>query len=158
MVDDIERETPLGFFNYGASYRAAADTLMRSEHRSIHPHAPVQSLYYHAIELVLKAFLRANGVSVAALKRMGHQLDKLQSQAVKLGLQFDQEDSAVIESIGAGDLWSHSRYLVTGFRRDLPLSHLASACRRVEDSVAAALMARGLLTRRLRSKAAKLTN
>jgi len=158
MVDEIERETPLGFFNYGASYRAAADTLMRCEHRSVHPQAPVQSLYYHAIELVLKGFLRAHGISVAALKRMGHQLDKLQSQAVKLGLQIDQADSGVIEFLETGDLWSHSRYLVTGFRRDVPLSHLAKTSERLENSVAAALTARGIPIRRLRSKAIKLTN
>jgi hypothetical protein len=159
-ADDFERITPLGFFDYGASYRAAADKLRWCKHKSTHPHAPVHFLYYHAIELFLKAFLRAHDVSVKDLKDIGHRFDKLRTRAVALGLHLVQADSQVIEFIGGGDLWSQSRYLVVGFKCQPGLGELSRACRRLDHSVAASLVARGIRIRRyrLRSKGVKLTD
>src|SRR5260221_7125218 len=65
MMNRKELTTPLGFFNYALSYRAAADKLRICKLRATHPHAPVLFIYYHSVELYLKAFLRAHGLSVA---------------------------------------------------------------------------------------------
>jgi hypothetical protein len=61
-----ELTTALGLFNYALSYRAAADKLQICKVRATHPHAPVPFAYYHSLELYLKAFLRAHGLSAAA--------------------------------------------------------------------------------------------
>ena len=45
--DSEERTTPLVFFNYAESYRAAAETLEASDLKATHRDAPIRYLYYH---------------------------------------------------------------------------------------------------------------
>ncbi len=72
-MSEIDRLTPLGFFHFAASYRACAEKLRVCKLRATHPHAPLTFLYYHAIELYLKAFLRAHGHGSEKLRfELGH--------------------------------------------------------------------------------------
>jgi hypothetical protein len=61
MLCELERTTALGLFNVAESYWRAAmhihsSALLKGMHNS-----PVSFLFYHAIELYLKAFLRHHG-------------------------------------------------------------------------------------------------
>lgn len=56
------------------------------------PHAPVLFIYYHSVELYLKAFLRVHGLSVAFLQNdVGHDFKKLEHMCVDRGLALDDE-------------------------------------------------------------------
>jgi hypothetical protein len=54
MVED--RTPDLGFFNYARSYQMAGDALVAAKVNSPFADMPVRLLYFHAIELYLKAF------------------------------------------------------------------------------------------------------
>src|SRR5262245_14202526 len=76
---DEDRTTDIGLFNYATSYHRAADALQKLKLKATHPDAPKSWLYCHAIELYLKAHLRAAGRSVVELrKRYSHDLTKLE--------------------------------------------------------------------------------
>jgi hypothetical protein len=88
-TDEDIRSSPLGFFNVAESYWAGAAALERAELQTTHPNSPISFLYYHAIELYLKAFLRLHGHSAKELrgKKFGHNTCCLSERAVALGLR-----------------------------------------------------------------------
>lgn len=93
--------------------------LHNTPREAVHRDSPRDYLYYHAIELYLKAYLRLKGLTVAQLKKIGHGIDKLHAAAVEAGLTDDPEDREVIADIG--DNYLPSRYIRTGaFRRPTP--------------------------------------
>jgi hypothetical protein len=57
----IDRHAPIGWFNFAASYHAAADLIVDQGLKATHPESPAMALYLHAIELYLKSFLRLHG-------------------------------------------------------------------------------------------------
>ncbi|MBB3572027.1 hypothetical protein [Rhizobium sp. BK491] len=66
--------------------------------RAFMPMWPQHTLFGHAIELVLKAFLLSRGVDVKELKNgYGHQLEKLHALAVELALP---RDDRIVRMIG----------------------------------------------------------
>ena len=76
---------PLGFHKYAADFLQAAKSVEKRDSFSPVPYY----LYCRAIELVLKAYLLAKGVSVKELKnsrRLGHDLVKALNMAKSLGL------------------------------------------------------------------------
>jgi hypothetical protein len=86
--------TDVGVFHYADTYFKAARALGRAKKgRSTHPDAPVQFLYYHAIELLLKSFLMLHGHSIEELKnRFRHRVGVLASEGVRNGLHLDASD------------------------------------------------------------------
>jgi hypothetical protein len=68
MSDEIERTTPLGFFNYARSYWRSAEYLHAAKLKPTHPSAPVTFLFCHAIESYLKAFLLSQKLPLKSLK------------------------------------------------------------------------------------------
>ena len=64
-----ERTPPIGLFNYARSYWRSAEQLRASKPDVTHPDAPISFLFYHAIELYLKAFLRSAGYDLDATER-----------------------------------------------------------------------------------------
>jgi hypothetical protein len=64
MSDEIERTSPLGLFNYARSYWRSAEYLHAAKLKLTHPSAPATFLFYHAIELYLKAFLLSQKLPV----------------------------------------------------------------------------------------------
>jgi hypothetical protein len=81
--DEDSRSSPLGFFNLAESYWRAAGALENAKLRTTHPNSPISFLYYHAIELYLKAFLRLHGHSARELrsKKFGHRTCCLSERA-----------------------------------------------------------------------------
>jgi hypothetical protein len=152
MMNRKELTTPLGFFNYALSYRAAADKLRICKLRAIFPHAPVLFTYYHSIELYLKAFLRAHRMSVESLQNdIGHDFKKLQHMCVDHGFSFDGEAREALDIMAAPGAWLSTRYLEIGFHRYPRISVLARVCRRIDRQVGAILSKKGVHIRRMRS-------
>jgi hypothetical protein len=89
--------TPIGLFNFAESYWNAAAYLAKAKLKSTHPDSPVRFLYYHAIELYLKSFLRMRGHtrSELASRKFGHSTSRLKHRAQQLGLFFEDEDAEV---------------------------------------------------------------
>ena len=68
MLTENDRVTPRGTFKYAEAFQRAAEALRGSDELHRHNQAPIDFLYLHALELYLKAFLRAHGVAVAELE------------------------------------------------------------------------------------------
>ena len=101
---DIERQPPLGFFNYAELFLDAARHLARAaDTGELHLRfdAPIYFLYSHALELTLKAFLRAKGYSAQCLasRELGHKLGVLWRECIKEGLGTGPVNGAFIEAM-----------------------------------------------------------
>jgi hypothetical protein len=76
----------LDFFDRAQQYRRAYRAL---PNLGVPPEWPKYSLFYHAVELALKAYLLQQGVSVKDLiRKFGHDIKLLVEEAVKLGLSL----------------------------------------------------------------------
>ncbi|WP_119418072.1 hypothetical protein [Desertibaculum subflavum] len=143
MSDEDDRTTAFGLFNFAHSYWQSAVALKKADVSATHSDEPVTFLYCHAVELYLKAFLRAAGLSVKELRdKYGHNVVKLADAAREDGLEFQDEDSAVIELIAQmGPVTL--RYLRTGYFRRPALEALNRTCRSFHESVARLLVEQG---------------
>lgn len=106
--DDIDRYPPLGLFNFAASYRAAASLLATAEIEATHPDAPAAFLFYQAIELYLKAFLRLHKISMSRLHKIGHDFIKLGVRAQEKGLVLDSKTLEILQILTEGDAWARA--------------------------------------------------
>ena len=150
-MDRRELTTPLGFLNVAGSYRAAADKLRVCKLRAEHPHSPILFLYYHSIELYLKAFLRVHGLSASFLADdIRHNVKKLRKMCVARGLRFDEETEDVLALIAAPGAGIRTRYLEVGFGRHPSFSALSRVCRKIDRAVGATLSDKGVHIRRMR--------
>jgi hypothetical protein len=147
--EEDDRTTPIGLFNYAHSYWKSAKALHGTTLRVTHPHAPVLFLYTHSIELYLKAFLRATGISVAELrsKKYGHQICRLAEAARSLGFFVHDEDLEVFSVLQRTDTLD-LRYIRTGpFTHPTPEA-LDRVCRSLHETVTAEFAQRGLPERK----------
>jgi hypothetical protein len=132
MISPEERTNAVGLYNYAESYRHAADRIRTSRARPLRFDAPIRFLYYHAIEIYLKACLRGDGLIPSEIKsRYGHGFKKLQKACAARGVVFADEDVDVIELIDGSNYW-RSRYIETGAICYASLQALA----RTNDSLA----------------------
>jgi HEPN domain-containing protein len=142
------RTTPLGLFNYGRSYWQSAVLLHQLGAKVSHPDAPVTLLMAHAVELYLKAFLRLRGLSAQEVKHsFGHDFEKLIEAAWARGLPLTDADQAVAIILKEQESIRRSRYIETGYYEKPTLSALSGVCRRLDESVFAALREAGLRPR-----------
>lgn len=148
-MDEAARVTPIGLFNFAETYWTAAKALKRSKARSTHRESPIRFLYYHAIELYLKAFLRLHGHTPQELrsKKFGHRTCCLTERAAQLGLEFDDEDVEVFSLMTTTDAIIRSRYLETGFFRWPTLEALNRTCKSLRVSVRDELRRKGVHVR-----------
>lgn len=148
MTDEDDRTTAIGLFNYACSYWRSAETLEKAEVRVTHPNAPICFLYYHAIELYLKAYHRAQGHSVAELRRQfGHNVGRMCDEAKRHGLQFDDEEIAVLTYMSDTDAVIRSRFHRTGSSSRPSNETLKGTCKRLHQSVGEALKGKGFPVR-----------
>jgi hypothetical protein len=132
MINPEERTNAVGLYNFAESYRHAADRIRASKAKPLRFDAPIRFLYYHAIELYLKACLRGDGLTPSEIKsRYGHGFKKLQKACVLRGVVFDDEDIDVIGLVDGSNYW-RSRYIETGLDYYASLQGLA----RTSDSLA----------------------
>jgi hypothetical protein len=64
-ITDEDRTNEVGFFNTAETYWKSAQALYNAKVKATHPLSPVLFLYYHAIELYFKAFLRGHGFELS---------------------------------------------------------------------------------------------
>jgi hypothetical protein len=87
----------MAFFNRSREYQSAADQLAAPG--SSCASDPINQLYFHAEELTLKAYLRANGLAILGTNRQSHELVKLYEECRSLGLTIDPTDRLDVENI-----------------------------------------------------------
>jgi hypothetical protein len=75
-------------------------------------------LYFHSLELGLKAFLRANGLPIEGTSRRSHELTKLYNECRTLGLVVDQDDRVglgnIVGLLESGNKRQGFRYFSSG--------------------------------------------
>jgi HEPN domain-containing protein len=142
LADEEKRSTATGFFNQAHSYWQAARALDQAKFTATHRDDPVYALYFHAVELYLKAFLRAHDLHPRELQnKYGHDTKKLARKARKLGLSSPPEDAEIFWFISKTAI-GH-RYLVTGRTRRLDKPIVDALCKGLHGSVGKELRAKG---------------
>jgi hypothetical protein len=150
--EDNERSTAMGFYHYAQSYREAASLVTNANkpfRTTTHPEAPTRFLYYHAIELYLKAFLRMHGYTPRELatRKFEHDTLRLSKKVASLGIHFDDEDVQVFSLMGKTDAVIRSRYIQTGSFRWPTLDALNRVCERLRRLIGHALRKGGVMVR-----------
>jgi hypothetical protein len=154
--NQTKSESPLGWFNLAHAYLFDAATLYKAEGRPRrwHYEAPVHFLYFHAIELFLKAYLRTQGMTDQELsqREYGHKLKNLIDEAEARGMPITKRINRVRlfqMADEAKDQPIRSRYLRTGSATILPVVRLHEAARDLQVIVESALHRAGIATQRL---------
>jgi hypothetical protein len=144
-IIDEDRTNEVGLFNTAESFWRSAAELYRAEVKVTHPLSPILFLYYHAIELYLKAFLRGHGHTTKELasRKFGHKTCCLTERAAELGLGYMDDDKQVLSMMSTTDAVIRSRYIQTGFFRCPSPEALDRTCRSLREGVGAALKAKG---------------
>ena|SRR5258708_7820632 len=145
-ITEEDRTNEVGLFNTAESYWKSAAALYEAEVKASHPLSPVLFLYYHAVELYLKAFLRGNGHSPKQLrsKKFGHRICCLTDRASELGLSFMDEDKEIFSMMGTTDALLRSRYIQTGAFSWPSPEALDRTCRSLRVSIAKDLRGKGI--------------
>lgn len=138
----------IGTFNYAHSFFVAAKLLWSAEEkeRSTHPESPIEFLFWHAIELFLKAYLMSAGDDPDTVrKRFGHRVHQLALEAKERGLSLEQRDLDVIAFMPAQEDMIELRYLTLGIKTVPDLEEVEDACGRIYFLVGRELQIRGVL-------------
>jgi hypothetical protein len=143
-------ETPLAWFNLAHAYLYDAALLHNVQKPSGGFYGqPVRFLYFHAIELFLKSYLRLHGIDDAALGKQpySHNLTNLANMAESNGLLIGRRVRLVCEAAGAFDKPTEARYVKTGLKAMLPPHRLHEAARELQSGVGQALRDKGIPVR-----------
>ncbi|EKS40404.1 hypothetical protein [Afipia clevelandensis] len=157
--DQDERTTPVGLFNYARSYWHSAEALSVAKVQVTHPEAPKSFLFYHAIELYLKAYLRGIGKTVSDLIKVRHNVISLSSMAKEQGLQIAYDIDEVLRLMDSDDNVMRSRYISTGLYNAASEDALSEACKYLDAQVGVELSKRNFpirLSEPMRSEAAQV--
>jgi len=100
----------MAFFNFAREYQKAANQLLDLEPSLTNP---IYFLYFHTVELALKAFLRSFNTPILGTKRQSHKLTELYEECRSLGLRIGPSDRFEIGNI-VGLLETGNEY--QGFR------------------------------------------
>jgi HEPN domain-containing protein len=119
--------------------------LPKIEHR--HAEKPRRFLYYHALELYLKALLRQKHSMATVRDKFGHQIKLLVREAETLGLVVRENDRTVLALIDDTDAMIDSRYIRTGTKRLAALEALCRTCESIRDGVGTILHSNGVPVR-----------
>src|SRR6266436_159255 len=110
IVND-ERTNEMGLFNFAEAYREAADILAVDHPKALRFDAPIRYLFYHSIELYLKAFLRSRSRTVEQIKKLRHGFAGLRAACTERGLWLAEEDLTVLKLIDAEGNYIRARYI-----------------------------------------------
>ncbi len=147
---EIIPNSAIGMFNYGHSFFEAGQALLKTNtpRHSTHPDGPVEFLHWHAIELFLKAFLLADGMSGEVLRKQpyGHDIQALSQEAITRGLVPTDRDVAVMSFMPDGTAMIETRYLTTGFKTQPRMEEVEATCKSLYRLVSNALRSRGIAT------------
>jgi hypothetical protein len=137
---------PAGYFNFAEAYLESARALAAIKlSNAAHAAEPANLLYCQAIELYLKAFLRAHGHTPIQLasRTFGHDYRNLADRAEELGLRLKVRDKLALRYLKDTDAMANARYLEVGFVRQIPHGRLDQICRGLRQRVGTKLKAKG---------------
>ena len=147
IADDNERTNSMGLFNTAEAYWLSAHALAAAKVKAGHADSPVRTLYYHAIELYLKALLRQHYGVDDLSKRFGHKIARMTAEAEKHGLFIMDEDREVFALMGDTDVVIRARYIRTGSGNFHALEGLDRTCKSLRESVGTLLRKAGVMVR-----------
>jgi hypothetical protein len=143
-------ETPLAWFNLAHAYLYDAATLHNAQKPSGGFYSdPVRFLYFHSVELFLKAYLRIHGIEYDALGKppYSHNLTSLANAAESRGLLIGKRVRLVCDAARDFDKPTEARYVRTGGKTILPPHKLHEAARELQTRVGQALRDKGITAR-----------
>lgn len=130
------KTTALALFNYAHSYAQSALTLENNQTEATHWNAPVYFLYFHAIELYLKALLVSFGHDLDELRKTyGHRVRPLAELCQKQGLQLSLDAEQAIDLMADTDNVITSRYIRVGKHKRLPFSVFYELCLSLHEQI-----------------------
>ncbi len=113
----------------------------------MHPDAPVDFLYVHAIELFLKSYLRLNK-TVQELKDIGHKLRDLQEVCADLFPEGNTKLNEIMTLISENRINANSRYIYTGTYNNSPThASLQELCNFLYDTIKPKMIEAGFSVR-----------
>jgi HEPN domain-containing protein len=144
MTDDDDRITAMGLYQIAESYRICGSSLVTQLPSVLKSDDPVRFLFFHAIELYLKAVLRSSGASVLQVKTIGHNIEKLIDMTKSSGfaLPTDAEQGLVFFADQAAIM--ETRYLKTGYSNRPTLEGLRDLTDMVREEASRVLRLAGL--------------
>lgn len=132
-MNDDARTTGMGLWTDANQMLRAAKHLMTAKEFELS--SPLYFLLGHSLELSFKAYLRAQGVSLDALKDFGHNLESAKSSAAKSGIeaivQLTGEEAAAIALLNEYYVRKQFEYRVTGSKVYPPAPLLVGIIERV---------------------------
>ncbi len=146
-AEEDKRTTELGLFSTAEVYRLSAVALQDAKVRDGHAENPVRWLYYHALELYLKALLRTKHSPRVLQKKFGHSIERLAKEAETFGLALIDEDREVLAILDSGGAIIEARYIKTGFKTWATLEALNRTCNSIRGNVGVILHKSGVPVR-----------
>lgn len=150
-----DRTNELGLFNFAKTYRKAADILAVEHPNALRFDDPIRYLFYHSIELYLKAFLRKHALTVAQMKGLRHGFAELCDARTERGLWLTEEDREVLELIDAEGNYIRARYIETGAMTVATIHGLSRTAASLAETVGNHLRASGVPLREIRQSPLK---
>lgn len=147
MAEDNERTNSMGLFNTAEAYWKSADALAAAKVKAGHADSPVRTLYYHAIELYLKALLRQHYSVDDLSRKFGHKIGRMTAEAKKHGLFIMDEDREVFALMSDTDAVIRARYIRTGPVTYPAIEALDRTCKSLRENVGKLLRAAGVRVR-----------
>lgn len=150
--EEAPGETPLAWFHLAHAYLYDAATLSAVRKPVGPPYEiPVRFLYFHAIELFLKAYLRLKGIEEKKLGKYpySHNLNNLANEAESRGLLIEKGVRFVCDAANSYENPLEARYIRSGVRLAVFTHKLHEAARELQSRVEQSLHAEGVKTRRL---------
>jgi hypothetical protein len=148
---EIIPNSAIGMFNYGHSYLGAARALFRLdwEQKETHSDSPIEFLFWHSIELFLKAFLLADGMDAKTLsgRKFGHNIQALWKECAFRGLHLSVKDAALLSYMPDTDSIIELRYLKVGVKTVPDIVEIEETSLNIYRTVGAKLKDRGIPTR-----------
>ena len=146
-TDDDDRTSAVGLARYAREYYDAAiaadDVIGTRPGYKIHAPPPVMFLVAHSIELVLKAYLRHQGVGLKELTNLGHHLDQCWRAAIEHGVrdvvQLDRGERGMLELIGELHSSTELRYIRTGYKTFPVFGPLQELTKKLLDAICPAV-------------------
>lgn len=142
--DDIDRSPPIAVFLFGESFFQSARYLregLATKDLDLRFTLPIYYLYCHALELTLKAYLRARGFESSRLasRQYGHKLQALWDSCIDEGLRSNPiSDAFIAQAIELLDPFATSfefRYVRVGFKHLPTLEAVESATNDLIEAV-----------------------
>lgn len=137
MIPEAKGATPYGIFLLADDFLRAANASRL--HSRIRSGGPVRLLCFHAIELFLKCYLRAQGQDVETLRAYGHRLSDMARSAQDDGLDLATSVVRKLDRLTERNDYVRVRYMVVDTQGDIKPEAILMLANEVREAVRLAL-------------------